>query len=96
MNKYKLQHQELNKKEGNVKVKSQSTQFAKPPLQKRSDKTDIYNCLDNIFSSNNKFSVNDLTKSNSIIAKKRQLDDWEKLRSQKEGYTIKGKWWMHD
>lgn len=54
-----------------MKVKSQATQFAKPPLQIKSDNTDIYNCFDNIFSSHNKFSVNDITKSNTIIAKKR-------------------------
>jgi len=89
LNKYKLYHEELNKKESNIKVKSQSTQFAKPPLQLRSENTDIYNCFDNIFSSNHTFDVNDLTKSNTIIAKKRHLDDWEKLRSHKEGYKIK-------
>lgn len=76
LNKYKLYHEEMNKKESNVKVKSQSTQFAKPPLQVRSHNTDVYNCFDNIFNSKNSFSVNDLTKSNSILAKKRQLDDW--------------------
>lgn len=76
INKYKLHHEEMNRKESNVKVKSQSTQFAKPPLQIKSENTDIYNCFDNIFSSKNEFSVNDLTKSNTILAKKRELDDW--------------------
>lgn len=73
MNKYKIDPVELNKKEATVKVKSQSTQFAKPPLQFQSHETDIYNCFDNVFSSSNKFSPKDLTSSNSIIARKRQL-----------------------
>jgi methenyltetrahydromethanopterin cyclohydrolase len=71
LNKYKLHNEEQNKKEANIKVRSQATQFAKPPLQVKSENTDVYNCFDNIFSHQNKFSVNDLTRSNTLLAKKR-------------------------
>lgn len=82
---YKIEIKETNKQAAEViNVKSEEVQtLGRPPLQGAQKESDFYNCLDNVFSSKAKFSIDDLIKNNAGIASKRKFTEWEEWKLKK-------------